>query len=183
VSGKRREISTKRDGHALVVAVRGGGNEAVPAGPVSVLALALARRGKSHHACASQLPGLSEQVAELDFAAASVGNIALQHADHGEQQSTHLHERDRARDVEAILLAPRVRVDTLDRPRIGGPGPTLGRLLNAADAPLQQVPGVGPITALGFVLTIDDPRRFSNSRKVGAYLGLRPRQRDSGDRS
>ncbi|HXA55005.1 MAG TPA: IS110 family transposase [Solirubrobacteraceae bacterium] len=48
---------------------------------------------------------------------------------------------------------------------------------------LQQVPGVGPITALGFVLTIDDPHRFANSRKVGAYLGLRPRQRDSGDRS
>jgi transposase len=42
---------------------------------------------------------------------------------------------------------------------------------------------MGPITALGFVLTIDDPHRLANSRKVGAYLGLRPRPRNSGDRS
>ena len=59
----------------------------------------------------------------------------------------------------------------------------LCRTSYAVAGTLQQVPGVGPITALGFVLTIDKPRRFANSRKVGAYLGLRPRQRDSGDRS
>ena len=47
---------------------------------------------------------------------------------------------------------------------------------------LRQVPGVGPVTALAFVLTIDDPHRFPSSRRVGAYLGLRPRQRASGDR-
>ncbi len=45
---------------------------------------------------------------------------------------------------------------------------------------LQQVPGVGPITALAFVLTLEDPARFSRSRMVGSYLGLRPRQRESG---
>ena len=48
---------------------------------------------------------------------------------------------------------------------------------------LRQVKGVGAITALTFVLTIDDPRRFRRSRAVGSFLGLRPRQRDSGDRS
>lgn len=47
---------------------------------------------------------------------------------------------------------------------------------------LQQVPGVGALTALAFVLTLDDPDRFKNSRKVGSYLGLRPRQDQSGDR-
>ena len=46
---------------------------------------------------------------------------------------------------------------------------------------LRQVPGVGPITALGYVLTIEDPGRFAKSRSVGAYLGLCPRQRDSGE--
>jgi transposase len=46
---------------------------------------------------------------------------------------------------------------------------------------LRQVPGVGPITALYYVLTIEDPSRFAKSRSVGAYLGLRPKQRDSGD--
>jgi transposase len=45
---------------------------------------------------------------------------------------------------------------------------------------LRQISGVGPLTALAFVLTLEDPRRFASSRAVGAYLGLRPRQRDSG---
>lgn len=45
---------------------------------------------------------------------------------------------------------------------------------------LRQIPGVGPLTALAFVLTLEDPQRFAKSRDVGAYLGLRPRQRDSG---
>jgi transposase len=46
---------------------------------------------------------------------------------------------------------------------------------------LQQVNGVGEITSLAFVLTIDNPGRFTKSRNVGAYLGLVPRQYDSGD--
>jgi transposase len=45
---------------------------------------------------------------------------------------------------------------------------------------VRQVPGVGPLTALCFVLTLGDAARFRHSRAVGAYLGLRPRQRDSG---
>jgi transposase len=45
---------------------------------------------------------------------------------------------------------------------------------------LQQVVGVGALTALAFVLTLEDPARFSRSRTVGSYLGLRPRQRESG---
>lgn len=46
---------------------------------------------------------------------------------------------------------------------------------------LQQVTGVGPQTALSYVLTIEDPHRFRCSRAVGAYLGLRPRRRQSGN--
>ena len=45
---------------------------------------------------------------------------------------------------------------------------------------LRQVHGVGPITALGFVLTLEDPHRFSRSRTVGAFLGLSPRTWQSG---
>ena len=45
---------------------------------------------------------------------------------------------------------------------------------------LRQVPGVGPVTALTYILTLEDPHRFPSSRAVGSYLGLRPRQRDSG---
>jgi transposase len=46
---------------------------------------------------------------------------------------------------------------------------------------LREVNGVGPLTSLAFVLTIDDPTRFEQSRDVGAYLGLRPRHDQSGD--
>ena len=46
---------------------------------------------------------------------------------------------------------------------------------------LRQVPGVGPVTALAFVLTLEQPDRFARSRQVGAYLGLTPRRDQSGD--
>ena len=45
---------------------------------------------------------------------------------------------------------------------------------------LRQVAGVGPVTSLAYVLCIEDPQRFERSRAVGSYLGLCPRQRDSG---
>jgi len=48
---------------------------------------------------------------------------------------------------------------------------------------LRQIKGVGPITSLCYVLTLENPARFKSGRSVGAYLGLRPRQNDSGDRS
>jgi transposase len=47
---------------------------------------------------------------------------------------------------------------------------------------LSQVPGVGSLTSMGYVLTLEDPTRFKESRAVGSYLGLRPRQKDSGSR-
>ena len=50
-------------------------------------------------------------------------------------------------------------------------------------ARLEQVSGVGILIGLTFGLTIEDPGRFEQSRDVGCYLGLRPKQRQSGDRS
>jgi len=47
---------------------------------------------------------------------------------------------------------------------------------------LRQVAGVGPITALTFVLTIGDLSRFSRNRDVGAFLGLVPRRSQTGQR-
>ena len=48
---------------------------------------------------------------------------------------------------------------------------------------LRQVEGIGPLTALTFVLTLEDPYRFEKSRSVGAYsLGLVPATDQSGDR-
>jgi transposase len=47
---------------------------------------------------------------------------------------------------------------------------------------LRQVEGIGPLTALCFLLTLEDPSRFAKSRSVGAYLGLVPARDQSGDR-
>jgi transposase len=46
---------------------------------------------------------------------------------------------------------------------------------------LTSVPCIGPITALAFAATIEDPERFNRSRDVGAYLGLTPKRYQSGD--
>ena len=45
----------------------------------------------------------------------------------------------------------------------------------------MTAPGVGPITALAFKATIDDPARFARSRSVGAYVGLTSRRHASGE--
>ena len=46
---------------------------------------------------------------------------------------------------------------------------------------LMGVPGVGPLTALAFRATIDQPNRFRRSRDVGAHLGLTPKRYQSGE--
>ena len=45
---------------------------------------------------------------------------------------------------------------------------------------LMKQPGVGPVTALSFVLTIGPVRRFQRSKQVVSYLGLNPREESSG---
>ncbi len=52
------------------------------------------------------------------------------------------------------------------------------------DAQVRQfmtTPGIGAITALCYLATIDDPTRFKKSRSVGAYLGLTTRRFESGE--
>ena len=46
---------------------------------------------------------------------------------------------------------------------------------------LTQVYGVGTLIGLTYILTIEDAQRFQHSRDVGAFLGIQPKQRDSGD--
>lgn len=47
---------------------------------------------------------------------------------------------------------------------------------------LMKQPGVGPVTALAFVLTIGPVSRFPNSKKVVSYLGLNPSEESTGGR-
>lgn len=46
---------------------------------------------------------------------------------------------------------------------------------------LTQVYGVGTLIGLTYILTIEDAERFQHSRDVGAFLGIQPKQRESGD--
>jgi len=47
---------------------------------------------------------------------------------------------------------------------------------------LRQIAGVGALTAVAYVTTIEDPERFATSREVGPFLGLVPRRDQSGER-
>jgi transposase len=49
-------------------------------------------------------------------------------------------------------------------------------------ARLMSVPGVGPITALVFKSSIEDPDRFARGEDAGAFAGLAPRRNQSGER-
>lgn len=46
---------------------------------------------------------------------------------------------------------------------------------------LQQVTGIGPVTSLAYVLTLEEVGRFRKKRSVGAFLGLTPRKDQSGE--
>ena len=46
---------------------------------------------------------------------------------------------------------------------------------------LRTAPGVGPLTALAFVATLDEVERFDNAHQVESYLGLVPREWSAGE--
>jgi transposase len=46
---------------------------------------------------------------------------------------------------------------------------------------LMSVPGIGVLSVLAYVSTVEDPARFRRSRSVGAHCGLTPRQYQSGE--
>jgi transposase len=77
--------------------------------------------------------------------------------------------------IGPLLKAIEQRTDDLDRQVL-----KLARY-DAQVRRFMTVPGVGPITALCFKPTIDDPTRFKRSRSVGAYVGLTTRRHASGE--
>ncbi len=80
--------------------------------------------------------------------------------------------------IEPLLIAREAieqQVADLDRKvmRLARSEPQVLRFMTA--------PGIGPITALCYLATIDDPVRFNKSRNVGAYIGLTTRRYASGE--
>ena len=94
------------------------------------------------------------------------------------------------RELQGLRLGPwasRRRQELVDL--LDGLGPRLEELDRAVKAEalrraeaarLMELQGVGPVTALAFVLTVGPVERFANSRKLVSYLGLNPREDSSG---
>src|SRR6266478_18041 len=96
-----------------------------------------------------------------------------------------IYDNDRKTDkVDARTLARLARVDKSLLHPIRHRGAEAQAELAKTKYPrtelMRQIPGVGVVTSLAFALTIDDPNRFRRSRDVGSYLGLQPKQSDSG---
>jgi transposase len=51
---------------------------------------------------------------------------------------------------------------------------------SAASQRLEEIPGIGPLTASALVASIGDAKSFENGRQLAAWLGLVPRQASSG---
>jgi len=74
-------------------------------------------------------------------------------------------ERLRALDAEVKALEGRIKAWHREHP---------------ISRRLEQVPGIGPVTASALVASIGDARWFANGRQLAAWLGLVPRQHSSG---
>jgi transposase len=101
--------------------------------------------------------------------------------------------RERGRQqLESFRLAPwasRRRRDLLEL--LDRLNPTIAELSQAIEQEVEKYPeaqrlrthpGVGPLTALGFVLIIGKAERFQCGKQVASYLGLVPLEESSGNR-
>jgi transposase len=110
----------------------------------------------------------------------------------GVRRKTRLWSEQGRGELEKLCLAPwasRRRRELLELPdRID---PVIGELTKAAEcearkrpefARLMTHPGVGPLTALAYVLIIGTPERFQRGKQVGTYVGLIPSEDSSSDK-
>lgn len=91
--------------------------------------------------------------------------------------------RAAAPQLTAALGGLLEQIDALSR-QVAEADQSIARMAEAHPevARLAKIPGVGALTGLAFVLTLGRAERFAHSRDAAAYLGLRPRQRQSGAR-
>jgi transposase len=84
-------------------------------------------------------------------------------------------------DFRALLQSLQQDLITLDD-RVGEMDKKIQQLAsnNSIAKRLQQIPGIGPITATALVCAIGDAKQFKRGRDLAAWLGLTPRQHSSG---
>ena len=84
--------------------------------------------------------------------------------------------RRRREDLLALLRVVEPQLEQLDK------AVEQAAAANPQAQLLISQPGVGPITALAFVLTIGEVSRFERSKQVSSYLGLIPSEHSSGSK-
>jgi transposase len=128
---------------------------------------------KAHHAMVNQLRGM------LKLFGLRMGKVTTP-GRRSERLAALFAQRQEIRPVFAPLIEA---IEALEA-QIGRSSKLLAA--SAAADPvatrLMSVPGVGPITALTFKSSIEDPARFARSSDAGAYAGLVPRRFQSGER-
>jgi transposase len=84
--------------------------------------------------------------------------------------------KHRRQDLLALLKVVEPQIEELDKAADeAAAGNPQARLL-------MSQPGVGPLTALAFVLTIGEVARFARSKQLASYLGLIPSEHSSGSK-
>lgn len=128
---------------------------------------------KAHHAMANQLRGLLKLFGLRMGKATTPGK-------RNERLEALLAQKPALRPILAPLVAGLAALEE----QIAASSRSL-KARAAADpvaTRLMSVPGVGPITALTYLSSIEDPGRFARARDAGAYAGLVPRRFQSGER-
>jgi transposase len=128
---------------------------------------------KAHHAMLGQLRGL------LKLFGLRLGKVTTP-GKRGERLTALFAQKPELKPVLAPLVAGLDAIEAQIAASIRG----LKRRATADPVAMRMmsVPGVGPITALTFKSSIEDPGRFARSQGAGAYAGLVPRRFQSGER-
>ena len=127
---------------------------------------------RAHRAMANQLRGL------LKLFGMRMGKVTTP-AKRAERLAALLGQQPALRPVLAPLVAALAALE--EQIRASSRGLRARAEADPVAARLMSVPGVGPITALTFKSSIEDPARFARSADAGAYAGLVPRRFQSGE--
>jgi len=127
---------------------------------------------KSHHAMVNQMRGL------LKLFGLRMGKVTTPG-----KRAERLEALYAQKSELRVILAPLVATLTALEAQISSSSRSLKARAEADPVcqRLMSVPGVGPIVALSFKSTIEDPGRFDHGQDAGAYAGLTPRRFQSGE--
>jgi transposase len=128
---------------------------------------------KAHHAMANQLRGLLKLFGLRMGKATTPGK-------RNERLEALLAQKPALRPILAPLVAGLAALE--EQIAVSSRSLKARAAADPVAARLMSVPGVGPITALTYLSSIEDPGRFARARDAGAYAGLAPRRFQSGER-